>query len=140
MYIYTACVRYNRSCDGQGGKRSGNRQYANTGPPQTLQRQAQRLSRFGGRTLRSGRPDADVDDVGGTVGGRLKVTCRGRPRCVGGGEQTGGTCATGWPLRGGLAGYVSAGVRAALRRSVDTLSVLLPISRRKKCVDRSSTR
>ena len=29
---------------------------------------------------RSGRLDADVDDVvGGDVGGRLKVTCHGRP-------------------------------------------------------------
>jgi hypothetical protein len=96
MYIYTACVRYNRSRDGQGGKGSGNRQYATTGPPQTLRRQAQRLSRFGGRALRSERPDADVDDVvGGAVGGRLKVTCHGHPRCVGGGKRTGGACATG---------------------------------------------
>ncbi len=70
----------------------------------------------------------------------LKVTCRGRPRCVGGGTRTGGAWATGRPLRGGLAGSVSAGVRAALRRSVDSLSVLLSISRRKKCVDHSSTR
>ncbi len=87
-------------------------------------------------------PDAADDDdvVGGAVCGRLKVTCRGHPCCVGGGVRTGGACATGGPLRGGLAGSVSAGVRAALRRSVDTLSVLLPISRRKKCVDRSSTR
>jgi hypothetical protein len=91
--------------------------------------------------LRSGRLDADVDDViGGDVGGRLKVTCRGRPRCDGGGAQTGGACATGRPLRGGLAGSVSAGVLAALRRSVDTLSVLSPISKKKKCVDCSSTR
>jgi hypothetical protein len=76
MYIYTACVIYNRSRDGQGGKRSRNRQYASTGPPQTLRRQAQRLSRFGGQGLQSGRPDADDDDdvVGGVVGGRLKVT------------------------------------------------------------------
>jgi hypothetical protein len=48
--------------------------------------------------LRSGRLDADVDDVvGGDVGGRLKVTCRGCPRCDGGGERTGGACATGRP-------------------------------------------
>jgi hypothetical protein len=109
--------------------------------PQTLRRQAQRLSRFGVRALRSGRLDADEADeiVGGIVGGRLKVTCRGRPRCFGGGTQTGGACATGRPLRGGLAGSVSAGVRAAFQRSVDTLSVLSPILRRKKCVDRSST-
>ncbi len=39
----------------------------------------------------------------------------------------------------GLAGSVSAGVRAAFRRSVDTLSVLSPFSRRRKCVDCSST-
>ena len=33
-----------------------------------------------------GRLDADVDDVvGGDVGGRLKVTCRGHPRCFGDG-------------------------------------------------------
>jgi hypothetical protein len=44
--------------------------------PQTLRRQAQMLSRFGGRALRSGRPDADKKDdvVGGTLGRRLKVT------------------------------------------------------------------
>jgi hypothetical protein len=40
---------------------------------------------------------------------------------------------------GSLAGSVSAGVLAALRRSVNTLSVLLPIFKIKKCVDRSST-
>jgi hypothetical protein len=79
--------------------------------------------------LRSGRPDADEEDevVGGVVGGRLKVTCRGRPRCFGGGTRPGGACATGRPLRGGLAGSVS----DAFRRSVDTLSVLSPILRRK---------
>jgi hypothetical protein len=111
-------------------------------PPKTLRCQAQRLSRFGVRALRSGRPDADEEDevAGGVVGGRLKVTCRSRPCCFGGGARTGGPCATGQPLRGGLAGSVSAGVRAAFRRSVDTLLVLSPISRRKKCVDRSSTR
>jgi hypothetical protein len=50
-------------------------------PPQTLRWQAQRLRRFGGRAARSGWPDVeDVDVVvGGAVGGRLKVTCRGRP-------------------------------------------------------------
>ncbi len=75
------------------------------------------MSPVGGRALRSGQLDADVDDViGGDIGGRLKVTCRGRPRCDGGGARTGGTCATGRPLRGGLAGSVSAGVLAALRR------------------------
>jgi hypothetical protein len=44
--------------------------------PQTLRRQAQRLSQFGGRAVRSGRPDAEEADVvvGGVVGGRLKVT------------------------------------------------------------------
>jgi hypothetical protein len=74
-------VGNNRSCDGRGGKHSRNRWRATTGPPQTLRRQAQRLSRFGGRAARSGRPDADEVDVvvGGAVGGRLKVTCRGRP-------------------------------------------------------------
>jgi transposase InsO family protein len=40
--------------------------------------------------------------------------------------------ATGRPLRGGFAGSVSAGVWAAFRRRVDTLSVLNPISSRKK--------
>jgi hypothetical protein len=80
------------------------------------------------------------DVVGGDVGGRLKVTCRGHPRCDGGGARTGGACATGSHLLGGLAGSVSAGVLAALRRSVNTLSVLSPIFKIKKCVDRSSTR
>jgi hypothetical protein len=61
------------------------------------------------------------------------------PRFFGGGARTGGTCERGRPLRGGLAGSVSASVLAAFRRSVDALSVLSPISRRKKCVDRSST-
>jgi hypothetical protein len=76
IYICTTCVRYNRSHDGRGGKHSRNRWYATTGLPQTLRRQAQRLSRFRGRALRSGRPDADEggEVVGGTVGGRLKVT------------------------------------------------------------------
>jgi len=112
----------------EAGKHSRNRWCATTGPPQTLRRQAQRLSRFGGRAARSGRPDDEEVDVvvGGAVGGRLKVTWRGRPRCLGGGAQTGGACAT---------GRVSAGVRAGFRRSVDTLSVLSPISRRKKCVE-----
>ncbi len=63
--------------------------YATTGPPQTLRRQAQRLSRAGGRMLRSGRSDDDVAVVaGGIVGWSMKVTCRGRPRgCCGGGGQ-----------------------------------------------------
>jgi hypothetical protein len=60
--------------------------------------------------------------VGGDVSGRLKVTCRSRPRCDSGRARTGGACATGHPLRGRLAGSVSAGVLAALRWSVDTLS------------------
>ncbi len=35
---------------------------------------------MGGRVLQSGRPDADVDGVvGGSVGRRLTVTCRGTP-------------------------------------------------------------
>ncbi len=142
IYICTKCVRYNRSHDGRGGKHRRNRWYATTGPPPNSAAAAQRLSRFGGRALRSGQPDADeVDEVvGGVVGGRLKVTWRGRPRCFGGGARTGGACATGRPLRGGLAGSVSAGIRAAFRRSVDTLSVLSPVSSRKKCVDHSSTR
>ncbi len=98
------------------------------------------MSRVGGRTLRSGQLDADVDDVvGGDVSGRLKVTCRGRPRCDGGGARTGGAFATVRPLHSGLAGSVSASVLAALRRSVDILSVLSPIFKRKKCVDHSST-
>ncbi len=76
------------------------------------------MSLFSGWALRSGRPDADVVvDVGGDVCGKLKVTCRGRPRCDGGGARTGCSCATGRPLRGGLAGSVSIGVLAALRRS-----------------------
>ncbi len=81
IYICTHVVRYNRSRDGQGGKHSRNRWRATTGPPQTLRRQAQRLSQFGGRAVRSGRLDAEEVDVvdGGAVGGRLKVTCRGRP-------------------------------------------------------------
>jgi hypothetical protein len=82
-----------------------------------------------------------VDDVvGGDVGGRLEVTCHSCPRCDGSGEWTGGACATRRPLLRGLAGSSSAGVLAALRQSVDTLSVLSPISKKKKCVDRSSTR
>ncbi len=45
-------------------------------PPQTLRRQAQRLSRFGGRAVPSGQPEAEEVDVvvGGIAGGRLKVT------------------------------------------------------------------
>ncbi len=134
IYICTTDVGNNRSRDGRGGKPNRNRWCATTGPPQTLRRQAQRLSRFGGRAARSGRPDDEEVDVvvGGAVGGRLKVTWRGRPRCLGGGARVGGACATGRPLRGGLAGSVSAGVRAGFRRSVDTLSVLSPISSRKK--------
>ena len=54
---------------------------------------------------------------------------------VGGGGSVGGR-----PRRGGIAGVVSAGVLAALRRSVETLSVLSPICRRKKWLDRSRTR
>jgi hypothetical protein len=72
-------VGNNRSCDGRGGKHSRNKWSATTGPTQTLRRQAQRLSRFGGQAARSGRPDAEEVVVGGPVGGRLKVTCRGRP-------------------------------------------------------------
>jgi hypothetical protein len=55
---------------------SRNRWRATTGPAQTLQPQAQRLSWFGGRAVRSGRPDVEEVDVvvGGAVGGRLKVT------------------------------------------------------------------
>ncbi len=77
-YVTTLCVRYKRSRDGRGGKHSRNRWCSTTGPPQTLRRQAQRLSRFGGRAVRSGRPDAEAVDVvvGGVVGGRLKVTWR----------------------------------------------------------------
>jgi hypothetical protein len=127
IYICTTCVRYNRSCDGRGGKHSRNRRYATTGPPQTLQRQAQRLSRFGGRALQSRQPVADEEDE--VVGG-----------CFGGGMRPGGACATGRPLRCSLAGSVNAGVRAAFRWSVDTLAILSPISRRKKCVDHSSNR
>jgi hypothetical protein len=76
--MYNRCGD-NRSRDGRGGKHSRNRWRATTGPPQTLRRQAQRLSRFGSREARSGRPDAEEVVVGGAVGGRLKVTCRGRP-------------------------------------------------------------
>ncbi len=75
-YICTTDVGNNRSRDGRGGKHSRNRWCATTGPPQTLRRQAQRLSRFGGLAARSGRPDDEEVDavVGGAVGGRLKVT------------------------------------------------------------------
>ncbi len=75
IYICTHVVRYNRSCDGRGRNHSRNRWCGTTGPPQTLRRQAQRLSRFGGQVVRSGRPDAEEADVvvGGIVGG-LKVT------------------------------------------------------------------
>jgi hypothetical protein len=74
FYICTHVVRYNRSRDGRGRKHSRNRWCTTTGPPQTLRRQAQRLSRFGGRAVRSGRLDAKEVDVvdGGAVGGRLK--------------------------------------------------------------------
>jgi hypothetical protein len=46
---------------------------------------------------RSGRPDAEEVDVvvGGAVGGRLKITCRGCPAVSAGGARTGGACATG---------------------------------------------
>ena len=45
-------------------------------PPQTLRQQAQKLSQFGGRAVRSGRLDVEEVDVvvGGIVGGRQKVT------------------------------------------------------------------
>jgi hypothetical protein len=54
--------------------------------------------------VQSGWPDAEEVDVvvGGVVGGRLKVTCRGRP-VVSAGARTGGACASGRPLRGGCA-------------------------------------
>ncbi len=67
----------------EAGKHSRSRWRATTGPPQTLRRQAQRLSQFGGRAARSGRPDDEEVDVvvGGAVGGRLKVTW---PAVVGG--------------------------------------------------------
>jgi hypothetical protein len=79
IYICTTCVGNNRSRDGRGGKPGRNRWCATTGPPQTLRRQAQRLSRFGGRAARSGRLDAEEVVVGGAVGGKLDGTCRGRP-------------------------------------------------------------
>ncbi len=69
MYISSTHVGNNRSRDGRGGKRSRNRWCATTGPPQTLRRQAQRLSRFGSRAARSGRPDAEEVDV--VVGGAV---------------------------------------------------------------------
>ncbi len=96
IYICTTCMRYNRSRDGRG-KHSRNRWYATTGPPpKILRRQAQRLSRFVGRALRSGPPDAEAVDVvvGGVVGGKLKVTWRVHPRCFGG-AWTGGACRPG---------------------------------------------
>jgi hypothetical protein len=73
-------------------------------PPQTLRQQAQRLSRFSGRASRSGRQDADVVvDVGGNVGGMLKVTCRGPPPAVTAAmhgqvapAQRGDPCAVAW--------------------------------------------
>ncbi len=73
------------------------------------------------------------------VGGKLKVTCRVAPAVTAAVPGQAAPAQTGRPLRGGLAGSVSIGVLAALRPSVDTLSVLSPISRRKKCVDRFST-
>ncbi len=76
--MYNRCGD-NRSRDGRGGKHSRNRWRATTGPPQALRRQAQRLSRFGGRAARSGRLDAEEVVVGGAVGGKLDGTCRGRP-------------------------------------------------------------
>jgi hypothetical protein len=99
IYICTTDVGNNRSRDGRGGKPGRNRWCATTGPPQTLRRLAQRLSRFGGRAARSGRLDAEEVVVGGAVGGKLDGTCY-----VGGGARTGGACATGRPLRGGCAG------------------------------------
>jgi hypothetical protein len=68
--------------------------------------------------LQSRWPDADVDDVvGGDVGERLKVTCRGGPHCDGGGARTvapaqrGDPCAAAWlvpylPVSGLLLGGV----------------------------------
>jgi hypothetical protein len=78
LHMYNRCGD-NRSRDGRGGKPGRNRWCATTGPPQTLRRQAQRLSRFGGRATRSGRLDAEEVVVGGAVGGKLDGTCRGRP-------------------------------------------------------------
>jgi hypothetical protein len=81
----------------------------------------------GGRLeVESGRRlDADVDDVvGGDVGGRLKVTCHGRPPCDGSGEWTGGACETGRPLRRGLAGSSSAGVLVWCEYLVSSIAYL----------------
>jgi hypothetical protein len=79
IYICTTCVGNNRSRDSRGGKHSRNRWRATTGPPQTLRRQAQRLSRFGGRVAQRGRLDAEEVVAGGAVGGKLDGTCRGHP-------------------------------------------------------------
>jgi hypothetical protein len=60
-----------------------------------------------------------------------KVTCHSRLRChCGGGARTGGDCADSVPP----------GVQAGFNRSVETLSVLSPVCRRKKWVNRSNTR
>jgi hypothetical protein len=55
---------------------AGNTVGTDGAPPQVPPRQAQRLSQFGDRAARSGRPDDEEVDavVGGAVGGRLKVT------------------------------------------------------------------
>ncbi len=91
--------------------------------------------------MQSGRPDVEEEDVvvGGVVGGRLKSPDAAAPAVLAVARR-GGACATGRPLRGGFAGSVSTGVWVAFRRSMDTLSVLSPISSRKKCVDCYSTR
>ena len=72
--MYT-CVRYNRSCDGRGGKLGRNRCRATTGTPNSAAAasEVESVRRPGGAKR---RPDAEEADlvVGGVVGGRLKVT------------------------------------------------------------------
>ncbi len=64
MYIDTPCVRYSiiGHMTVEAGNVVGTDGTPPQVPPQTLRRQAQRLSRFGGRAVRSGRPDADEED------------------------------------------------------------------------------
>jgi hypothetical protein len=133
------CVRYNRSSNGgQGRKRSRNRRYATTGPPQALRRQAQRLSWFGARRC--------------AVGGRmlmmmmmLSVACRwkveghlSRPPPLFWWRR-----ADRWRLRNGATPARRLGCLhicwcpGCLEVECGHLDGSLALSRRKKCVDRS---
>ncbi len=105
MFIYKACVRYNRSRDGQGGKRSGNKQYATTGPPNSAAAGSEvKSARFeaGGRMLMWMvlLVGLEVEGWRSPVAATPAVSAAAR-------GQVEPACATGWPLRGGLAGSVS---------------------------------